>query len=65
MSRGVKKMRESEDDLNVICKNCGYEKGVHSMFNYYCPFDDPYVMARDREWDFDSFFEPEPPKDNS
>ena len=43
---------------NILCKNCGYEKGVHSMFNYYCPLDDPYEMKREREWNFDSYFEP-------
>ncbi len=41
------------------CKNCGYEKGVHSMLNYYCPLDDPYAMHLDHDYDCDSFFEPE------
>ena len=45
------------------CKNCGYEMGVHSILNYYCPLNDPYEMFTIKEFNIDSFFEPEPLKE--
>ncbi len=53
------------EDLNNICKHCGYEKGVHSMLNYYCPLDDPYEMKTQHDFDLDIFFEPESPKEHN
>lgn len=52
------------ENQNNICKNCGYEKGVHSMLNYYCPSNDPYIPDNNHEFDIDSFFESiKPPED--
>lgn len=33
-----------KDDLSIICKNCGYELGVHASRGGFCPDknEDPY-----------------------
>lgn len=52
------RIKQIQRDYDIVCKNCGYVKGVHSILNYYCPLDDPYVQVQDREFDYDSHFEP-------
>lgn len=51
---------KKKEGIDIICKNCGYEKGVHSMLNYYCPADDPYKpMPSGHEFNIDSYYEQE------